>query len=684
MANTIRSELRAAGVLTGLIDYRYGSAIEVVQGVAPTVTGTGAAIKRVRGRFGCNSMGTGLLNYGNNAAWNLSAAGTVIVMHTPMVVPAAGNYDIVYGKELWGADQLGHACYFVGSQVRLVLADVASRQAVLITTTGYVTGVPNMYAMAWNGTNVWAWLNGSPGPTPVAAQTRVPDASGQNLYVLNQNGGGYPNKGGYLHQLAFCNIPLIGSQINRWWEEFLSEGLSPDVAKRNIYFQIPSGPDYAMADKALSTTFAKRADGKLADNSPNNYAGTITGVVTPGPGGEGATLADANARVSWGDVTALNAPSKFSIVDILKSSASTWANKALWRKHLDGTHTLFTSTTTAAAASVARLQVINGVTTCNADTTATPMRAGAAQYVEWIYDSAGATDADKLKLEIDGEAYTLSFLVALPAMPDLTGGTLYNGYPTNSEPATHSGFIAKTNGGSVADRRAAYLKNFGSRVLWRETFADVPVTLAASVAAGQMIGQWRIISGTWKCSEDSAGRRYLEQVTGGPIITQQPLVHGTLDFVFQKANLGTQADILFNASLPAAWNTANQNGYLFRTDTNERLILGVVTNGVFVTNLFYTAMHYITSGVPYHIWINRRPSDGRFTCYIQGGAYVTPTLVAVAFSTNPTAAETTYMTSQWMVLGITAPDKLLMYSSVPGERFGITWWQGVLTPSECP
>ena len=45
MANTIRSELRAAGVLTGLIDYRYGSAIEVVQGVAPTVTGTGAAIK---------------------------------------------------------------------------------------------------------------------------------------------------------------------------------------------------------------------------------------------------------------------------------------------------------------------------------------------------------------------------------------------------------------------------------------------------------------------------------------------------------------------------------------------------------------------------------------------------------------------------------------------------------------
>ena len=93
-----------------------------------------------------------------------------------------------------------------------------------------------------------------------------------------------------------------------------------------------------------------------------------------------------------------------------------------------------------------------------------------------------------------------------------------------------------------------------------------------------------------------------------------------------------------------------------------------------------TGNTYLAASTTYDFWINRRPSDGRITTYLKGGAYTAAQLMSASGGgANPTAAETTYTTSQWISVNMQVGDKLLMLDPAD-SRAGIQVYQCVLNP----
>ena len=672
-------ELRSAGQLAILPDARKGSLLDQSgHGLSLTV-GAGSGNKFNRTPKGSGYSGTTSSEYtaGVQASLDLTAATAFVAFISTKTHTV--NASLLSKAETLSSIKNGYTIALTGA-IYCALGDASGVQGVNAAAVEPV-GVPTLVAMGWNGTNLWTWVNGV--QTKLVAQTRVPTSVGQAFRFGRSASYGLADVsvlfGGVVNRL------ITGQEASRMYDEWCTEGFIGDVPRRN-FIQVPDTKqdwDYTAQGIALDTTFQRRSDGKIRDDSPSNYAGTITGACPPGKDGSGITFPSAAGCVSFGNVTQVNSVASFSIEWWQELPSGNIPVAYSIAKYLDTNDSVLLGPLgVAAAAKGVYFAVANGSNAYGISTL--QMRAGTKQHFLAVFNGNGVGNAGRAQLYVDGEDGVLAgFGGTIPATTSaMTGQNLFTGYPTVSVPGTYNGERLYTASLTSVQARAAYLKHFAQQLLWRESFEDVPVTLAASVGAGVMIGEWKVISGTWKCSETTDGKKWLECVTAGAVSIPQPEGFGTVHYKQLHHSVAGATYMMFEASKSAAWNATGQNGYLLEHDTGGRLVFERETSGP-DTDLFYTVGGYAANDVVHDYWINRRPSDGRFTAYIQGGAFTRPTLIdpTGGFGTNPSAGEATYTTSKWMIVSMAAGDKLLMFDP-QDSRAGIQWYRGQLDPTK--
>ena len=279
--------------------------------------------------------------------------------------------------------------------------------------------------------------------------------------------------------------------------------------------------------------------------------------------------------------------------------------------------------------------------------------------------NAPANEWSLIGLVFDRSAQTLTgYLNGVAGTPGATGGD----YPLDSSGAGIAGLYI---GGATATLRnvsgdfgmveiydeaksagwmVARYFDFAERLVYEEDFQQAPVSLANRTAGMPVVGtEYRIESGSWKITEDAAGKR-LENIAAGYYSRLQDLAYGSWRIGFNKA-AGSDLYCVFIASANAPWNDAAQNGYQLQVDNLEKVAVQTLTGGVAV-NVLVTADAYVDAGVDYEIQILRLTS-GAFLVYIRGGAYLTWTELGAG-------PEATHTTSAYSIVEADAGDKMLL------------------------
>jgi len=497
-------------------------------------------------------------------------------------------------------------------------------------------------------------------------------------------GGSY---GGSILIAGISNRVWTPAEHAEYYQDYRRQGWVLDLP-RKVTYSYPKTP----ANCVLDTDFGSEMAGgvRRIRDLAGNYPGTITGVVVPGPGGDGATLVAATSGISHGNVTQQNSVASFTHRFTIDLPVGTIADSYIATRYSSASNYYIVGPDGGGAINPKSLgvRIGNGASLGVGQTQAAQyLRGGTTAHVVVVFNGAGATNADRLKVYVNGDLATLTFAGTIPAaFGDLSGANFTVGYNPllgNATIATHRDLMLVGQIWTAAQARTDYLKNFAQRVVLRETLEDVPVTLGtSSTSLGPSLCR---PTGTWKISEDATGKRYLECVTAGTVVMPVPpsIVFGTLQFTLLHQTDATDTYVMFNASLPAAWNATGQNGYVLRVRYDQKLVFDVVTNGAQVLDLTFTANNYVVSGTPYRYTINRRPSDGRFTSYIKGGLYTADTLISVAGGggANPSLGNTTYVDTKWFCLSLQIGDKLLGYDPADKRVALFTAWQGVLDPT---
>jgi len=507
-----------------------------------------------------------------------------------------------------------------------------------------------------------------------------------NNWNVARGSGANSGLGGALLEYAMVGKAMAATEHARAYEDFLAEGPSADCCRKNFFVPRTGKTDaeYAAAGIVLDTVFDSQMVAgvrKIADNGPNNYVGDIVG--TPQPQGDNGQLFKVGDRVNLPVITQLNAVQKFTYSEWFTGPPSTYtASDALFYWSVDGTHQLIVGyVTLTAGTSLLRVYVCDGNGLSYGTTAVTVVRAGCRQFLSVSFDGAGAADADKLKLRVDGDEYALNFGAAIPvATPNLAAAGLRLNYDFRNA-TTHNLIIKAGVADTTPQARAEYLKG-AQRVVLRETLEDVPVTLGtSSTSLGPSI---RVISGTHKISETADGKRWLECVTAGGVVMPLPpqTAFGTMTFWIWKALDANYFTFAFQSSIAALPNDGSQNGYSFVVGPSGRPGLYKLTGGASAT-LFYTNGAYAPVGTLYQITIARRPSDCRFSVYIKGGTYLTQTLISTVggSGTNP-IADPTYVVNSWLSTLLGPGDKLLGYDPANKNVALLTAWSGVLDPTQ--
>ena len=683
MGNTLLADLMNAQQLAIYHHAIDGSLLDKSgHGLVLSPEGSGHKPAKVNGRNAWAGTASTGLQAGTSATLDLTTA-TLFYAAQFRGTPPATYAQMICKSDGIGTNLNGYSAYISSNTVSLALGDASVAQTFgpYSLTVGQIV----LIAHAWNGTNIWSWVNGV--QVDVRAQTRVPNSAGKTYRIGVNASYGLQNVGFMLG--GMISRVLTGAEVARLYDDFLASRPSADLPRRNFYYSYPvpgDGSDaaYNAAGIVLDTNFTRRRDGKIVDLSPSGYVGTITGVPTPGANGESMSLAVTDT-INHGDVTQLNSVAAFSIEQQFDLPTTNIPSSLSFTKFLNASNNVQLGPTDTAASTQKLHFLISNAGAADAKTTATVLRSGCKQHVMGVFNGNGATDPLRAQVYVDGEAYPLTIAIAIPAStPNLAGVNLYAGYISSlTMPAIYKSQRLYTGALTATQVRAAYLKNFAQRVTLKETLEDVPVSLVASVSAGS-IGSFQLLDGTWANQEDSTGKRWLVCVTGGDAAIPQQDSFGT--FVIPpviKANIGTTMRIMFAGSQRSSTEAAGQNGYLlyYQSGTNT-LVFDSWTNGAAAADLFYTAGNYIVSGTAYWHAVSRRPSDGRFALWIKGGAYANWTLVSTVggAGTNPSAGDATYVTSKWLVLHFAAGDKICLFD--PADKRVALWhYQGQLDPT---
>lgn len=183
---------------------------------------------------------------------------------------------------------------------------------------------------------------------------------------------------------------------------------------------------------------------------------------------------------------------------------------------------------------------------------------------------------------------------------------------------------------------------------------------------------WQISTGTWKVSTEVIGTvrcKVIECVTAGILYmpvekmnqSKTEAAYGKWEFWLYKGADGNHFNIQLIGDMIGGYEGSGQDGYNFYISATEDIVITRSDNGSRATYPMYTSASYVLNTTWYKFTITRT-SAGIFTVWMND------ILIDVSGGggTNPSAADTTHTTANYICLDLDAGDKLV-WSSEDGS-----------------
>lgn len=660
-------ELKASGALISYWDFRRGSLLDFSGNGQTIATISNANWANTKQGFGLNFKTAGsYVKPTAFAQYDLSEAcyfAVAIRINSPASFPVflarEGNYSLAFNS---GAEPKTFGLYSWGGGY--------GWQASTFTPTDW--GNPHFYATNFknnviNGSSFY--VDGIARGTATVVVTRTDQPLTISRATPTQELGGIVLIAGVV------NRNLTAAEHHRLYNEHLLEAHYAKMTHSN--FKTPY-PALSPADYITRSTFLdlsmKSSGNKLLNYAPTTYAPVIgirqdetyEGVFEVaqrfGPGIAGLSA-------DCGDVTQYNGATSCTTSMWFKLPSLGVLNaRCLFGKHdyIATGHRFICQVMTASPGPHA-ISYYEQFTGGNATaTTPSCIYPNIWHHLAIVRNGSGSTDADKIKIYIDGQNQTLTFPgpnnfpTTLSASLSGRSFVLANTAPaagTTSQSCKIASLRCESRQWTAAEVLAEY--NIGAKIpIYSNDFTDCPVSLSA-IGSGLIPNtEFQIVSGTWSITEDSTTRqKFLNCVTAGTVAIPLQQVIGSWSFDLSKSATTAPA-VLFNASIQNTYSTTGQNTYAMLIDANENLQIFKSISGA-TTTLFNTSNAYIVANTTYRYWF-KRDYAGIMTLYIKGGAFGnTWTTVSTAggSGTNP-ITDTAHFTGSYMVLQFGVGDKI--------------------------
>ena len=475
----------------------------------------------------------------------------------------------------------------------------------------------------------------------------------------------------FILQTIEWNRLLTPEEMSQLYEEILQEAFIGDLPKRN--FRLPE--NVAGNEDNLVGGWNMDIKGSIVYDVVNGNNAVVTGSLMSINGvfgravntnnGTGYLVVPDNADLTFGDGTS---DSAFSVEAWIRMEDAT--NFRIVEKVVDANNREY-SLSVSGADKIGFILYDNAFTSYIGvayDTAITSLE-GKWIHVIGTYDGSGIAGGLKLYLNGVDSGDATSDSGDYTAMHNLVAP--FNIGRITTTVAKGDIDTVKVYNKELTQTEVTALYQKGAKKLnYRNTFEDAPVTVAASVASGE-VGGFKVATGTWKISDDGTDK-WLENVTAGIAYIEIPQAFGTFQWDAYHKD-GSTTYIMPIANVAGAWNASGQTAYSYSIRNDEVLVLQYYSEGGSAT-LMATAAGYVANDTKYSFRMTRR-YDGTFTLYVKGGAYEVWTQIVIpgGSGTNP-VIELSTITSKYFVVDLDAGDKIS----------NIKFWEGVVTPTDLP
>lgn len=487
-----------------------------------------------------------------------------------------------------------------------------------------------------------------------SAGLAVNNAATPPLTIGNYYSGAIqPTTAPIAHVVAINTTSVTNQEIAQLHEELTAEMSYGDAKTSNFHAPYPPEADTSCI-LDLDMTL-KAADGRLVDlKGGRRFTPTKGPVFVPGGfnGGQdvhnGAYFISAASDAtffagSYTFETVVKLHSASAVAGILGNSAGaahycgTSATGKMFLSFINGSSVQVTKAGSATLPLEIELHLAYVVSISGSDVTVTLYINGVQDATE-TFAAAGFTTGGSLQ-QIIGSFYTTS---------TFSDSVIYL-----------ARYFTKA---MTAQEVAARYKNHAKLLRKGQCLCNAPMTLAA-VAGGKINAtDVEVSSGTWKISEDSAGKRWLECVTAGNASFQMPKAYGTWVFDLYKT-AGATTDVLFAAATKGVAKAgAAQTAYLLDLTSGNRVQFQKTVAGT-VTDIAYTAADYIASPNTYRVCVTRA-QNGSFNIYLKGGTFTNWTRITMTGG-NP-VTDTTITSAKYAVMVFAAGDKMRGFHVLEG------------------
>ena len=395
--------------------------------------------------------------------------------------------------------------------------------------------------------------------------------------------------------------------------------------RRNFRYTYPemTPAQYAAASVILDTDF-RRSDPATVEDLTGTYPGAITG--TPFPVENGMDFSY-SGYLDFGAVAEFVAAAQMTVCGWVRfDDAGTWfSHSSMLSLNVSG-------------APPADVSIVVGVTG-SAISTDSPIKVGAMHHIALVFNGAGATDADRLKLYIDGVANALTYTTPIPAtLGSPPASTLLFPQDLASQRAPCIArslriFDSALTEAQVLAERASY----ACHPRYYDPLQDVDVTPGPIAATTRIFpSDWYVAAGTFSVTQDANLERWINCLTGGRLHRRND--SGDLIGTWSWKFIPGAATFIGLASSTVVHNGAGQSGY-FLEFANGTLYLGRTIAGAYAR--LYQLGAYTVAAEHELMW-SVRPS-GQHDFYIRGGAYTVWTHIGPV-------TDTTYSTCAYEVV----------------------------------
>jgi hypothetical protein len=582
--------------------------------------------------YGVRCTGAGKLTYASNAALSLAGSAATWVLQGGVFQKQITAARLLSKRDASGTgwdiklNSTTDLVLFDGTNVSVMTGNIIGKRCIAITL---VSGAkPKLYL---DGTYVSEGSLACTIPTNATPPPFVVSSFYSVAYVFEE----------VINRITILNRALPAADVSQLYQELMSERYPLRAYSFGSRISAPQDPPGCPS--LLKTDFTTRLpDGRLADLSGNGWHGTVKPGFAAGPGMCGQALyANSASRtyVDFGDVTPINGASKLTVLWYGKRGASD-PSELIWNKSTGATVRNYMYLATDSVRFIAG----NAKTAVYSDA-----NINVGGFVGTVFDGDAANE-NKVKFYLDNKPCTPTVLADFPAtLPNAVGASFEFGrlsWSNSLPPPQKSDFIAVYNS-ALTPSQVEYVRR---QIARRSTFAldmqRVPVSLANLVGPCEVPSTpFRLqAGGTWKVSEDAAGKRWFESVAGASLYScycPSTQAHGT--FVWRMRHVAGATEWVMFISNTVNINDSTRTAYAVYMQGTALVLVQYKPAAAYTIR--FTGANTIAENTEYDVAVTRS-NDGTFTVLLKGGVYNKWTVAPVTSGTNP-VVDANYTTSKY-------------------------------------